>query len=258
MAKATGLGSIQAARAGFNAALHTPQYQRVHSDAGHLRQLIADLEVEPGGTYLDLATGNGYVGFEIAARHKDCRVIGVDIADEAIRKNRDQALKLGLSNIAFEIVDGVTLDFPAESFDGVICRYALHHFPQPALTLRDIEKCLRPAGRAIIADGIRHDDDDEDFINRLQTLKPDGHVRLYRRAELLTLCHDAGLEVQHSSPSILSFSYALTPAHETLLSNSSAAAQQHYGVEVKGDRVFFRFDILNIALSKATKGSRPR
>jgi SAM-dependent methyltransferase len=258
MANAAEPSSIQDARAGFNAALHTRQYERVHSDASHLRQLIAYLAVKPGGVYLDLATGNGYVGLEIAARHKDCHVIGVDIADEAIQINRDKALKLGLTNIEFEVVDGVTLDFPAKTFDGIICRYALHHFPQPAITLQDIEKSITCAGRVIIADGVRHDADEEDFINRLQALQRDGHVRLYRRDELMKLFHDAGLEELRSSRSTLPFFYEQTSEHEALLHNTSSAIQEKYGVDVRGSQVFFRFDILNIALSKAAKLSRPR
>ena len=60
---------IQAARRSFNAELLDGDYEQIHADDRQLQRLIQYLEVTPGGVYLDLATGNGYAGFEIAAHH---------------------------------------------------------------------------------------------------------------------------------------------------------------------------------------------
>ncbi len=242
---------IQAARRSFNAELLDGDYEQIHADDRQLQRLIQYLEVTPGGVYLDLATGNGYAGFEIAAHHEACRVIAVDIAGKAIARNTERAAQLGLSNIAFRSIDGLRLDFPSQTFDGVICRYAFHHFPQPPIILRDIAKILKDGGRLVLSDAIRNDGDDEGFINRFQDLKQDGHVRMYKRDELVELMAESGFEYLQGHMTSLAFSRVLDSAYRTLLRTTSSAAQQGYGLSVKGDQAFLRLEILNAVFSKA-------
>ncbi|MDH3319912.1 MAG: methyltransferase domain-containing protein [Betaproteobacteria bacterium] len=91
--------SIDEARQSFDAVLHTPEFERVHADDAHRNLLIDYLAVTPGGRYLDLGTGNGYAAFGIAARHPDCRVTGIDIADNAIARNVELARENGLASV---------------------------------------------------------------------------------------------------------------------------------------------------------------
>jgi SAM-dependent methyltransferase len=202
--------SIQAARQGFNAELLAPEYDPVHSDSAQLQQLIAYLEVEPGGVYLDLGTGNGYVAFE-------------------------------------RTTDGIALDFPDGTFDGVISRYAFHHFPTPAVTLGDLGRVLKPSGRLVIADAVRHDGDDFDFINQFQDLKKDGHVRMHRGNELLELISACGFQSLGSHLTSLPFSRTLDSEHRALIERTPPEVQGLYDVRVNGDEVSLRFDILNVA-----------
>ncbi len=80
--------SITESRCSFNKLLKTPEYQSIISDDTQRNQLIELLKVKPKGSCLDLACGNGYVGFAIAEKHPDCFVTGLDIADEVIIENR--------------------------------------------------------------------------------------------------------------------------------------------------------------------------
>ena len=143
------------------------------------------------------------------------------------------------------------MDFPSQTFDGVICRYAFHHFPQPPIILRDIAKILKDGGRLVLSDAIRNDGDDEGFINRFQDLKQDGHVRMYKRDELVELMAESGFEYLQGHMTSLAFSRVLDSAYRTLLRTTSSAAQQGYGLTVKGDQAFLRLEILNAVFSKA-------
>ena len=251
VSKAQEYRSIQEARQGFNAELLAPAYDKVHSDSEQLQHLIACLEVEPEGVYLDLGTGNGYVAFEIAERHRDCRVVGVDIADQAIGKNQERARRSKLSNLAFRTTDGIGFDFPDETFDGVISRYAFHHFPTPAVTLREIRRVLQTSGRLVIADAVRNDDDEVDFINRFQDLKRDGHVRMHKRNELVELICGCGFQSLDGHLTSLPFSRTLDSEHRALVERTPSEVQGVYDVTVSGDEVSLRFDILNAVFSRS-------
>lgn len=94
------------------------------------------------GSVLDLGCGCGVpVARALAAGGH--QVTGVDISDVQI----DRARRLVPAG-TFIRADATTLDFPAGSFDAVVCLYALIHMPlaeQPDL-LRRIRGWLRPAG----------------------------------------------------------------------------------------------------------------
>lgn len=200
---------------------------------------------------MDLGTGSGYVALEIARRHGDCRVLGVDIADEAIKSNAETARRLGLSNVTFEVGDGIRLDVRPASFDGIVSRYALHHFPDLPATLRDLRKALNPTGRLVVSDAIRNDGDDEDFINRFQILQQNGHVRMHTGEGLTGMLRGSGFAAVDSHQTKLSFSKALTPSYEGILRDTPRRIRDSYEVSVKDGRVHLCFDILNVALAKA-------
>jgi ubiquinone/menaquinone biosynthesis C-methylase UbiE len=242
--------SIQEARRGFNAELLAPKYDPVHSDSEQLQQLIDYLAVEAEGVYLDLGTGNGYVAFQIAEHHRNCHVFGVDIADQAIGKNTEKARRAELSNLAFRTTDGIALAFPDGTFDGVISRYAFHHFPEPMVTLREIRRVMKASGRLVIADAVRNDDDHADFINHFQDLKKDGHVRMHKGNELVELISDCGFQSLGSHLTSLPFSRTLDAEHRALVERTPQKIQSLYDLQVKGDEVSLRFDILNVAFSR--------
>ena len=58
--------TIDAARRSFNSELLSADYPRTHGDHDHVDRLVALLDPRPGGTYLDLATGNGDVALAVA------------------------------------------------------------------------------------------------------------------------------------------------------------------------------------------------
>jgi len=246
--------SIDEARQSFDAVLHTPEFNIVHADDVHLDLLIDYLAVTPGGRYLDLGTGNGYVAFGIAGRHPDCLVTGIDIAAKAIRKNVELAREKGLANVDFALVDGINLDVPGNAFDGIICRYALHHLPALRSTLDDVHEALKVSGRFVIADPVMDDGDVGDFINHFLALKPDGHVRIHTRNELLALFGDCGFQPKHISMTSISFTRPLNPDYRALIDATLPPILQAYGIALQGDEVSARMDILNAAFARARLG----
>lgn len=241
---------IAEAKDSFNKALKTSGYQTVISDDVQRERLIKLLRIQPKGAYLDLATGTGYVGFAIAEGHPSCSVIGLDIADEIIIENLKKIKGQSLSNIDFKNFDGIEFPDFKIIFDGVICRYALHHFPKMGVTIDEISKALKNDGGVVISDAIRNEHDNEDFINKFQGLKKDGHIRMHTRNELVSLFQKHNFTEAESFDSKITFSGELNAQSKSLLEATTLETKEKYSAVVGDNRVTLTFNILNIAFAK--------
>ena len=104
-------------------------YDLQTQDENHLDLILKKLKLSPGKNILDLGTGTGYLAFPIAKLDKSYSIIGIDIVKETISRNNNEAIKKGLENLQFVVYDGIELPFEDNSFDIIISRYAIHHFP---------------------------------------------------------------------------------------------------------------------------------
>ncbi|MFC1650789.1 class I SAM-dependent methyltransferase [Candidatus Latescibacterota bacterium] len=229
------------AKNSFNKWLKTSECQTITSDDVQCNRLIELLGVQPVGTYLDLATDTGYVGFKIAEQFPSCSVVGLDIADKVIIENLKKIKEQYLSNIDFKSFGGIKFPDFKVIFDGVICRYAFHHFPKVDVTLEEIKKVLKNDGRVVISDAIRDDNDKEDFINKIQELNKDGHVRIYTKNEMISLFEKHNFTETGSFESKITFSYELLPQYESLLDAISLESKENYSVVVDDNKVTLTF-----------------
>jgi demethylmenaquinone methyltransferase/2-methoxy-6-polyprenyl-1,4-benzoquinol methylase len=107
------------------------------------RFLVSRIEAGPNDTVLDVATGTGLVARELV-RRKGCRVVGLDQSPDMLAAAR-QRVPAGV-----ELVEGDAerLPFDDASFDGLTCTYLLRYVDDPAATLRELARVVRP-GRSI-------------------------------------------------------------------------------------------------------------
>ncbi len=243
---------ISESKNSFNELLKTPEYQALLSDDAQRERLIRLLRVQPKSAYLDLATGAGYVGFAIAEQCPDCSVTGVDIADEIISDNLKIIKEQSLTNIDFKLFNGINFPDFKRDFEGVICRYALHHFPKIEVTLDEINKVLKNDGRVVISDAIRNEHDNEDFINKFQEIKKDGHIRMYTRNEMVRLFEKHNFTEAESFASEVTVSRELSTEYKNLLDAASSETIKSYSAIVGDDKITLTFNILNIAFIKNT------
>lgn len=96
---------------------------------------------------LDVATGTAGVAIEIA-RRSDAEVIGIDITEEMLRLGRERVAHAGLDG-RVRLVAGRAEDlpFPAESFDALTFTYLLRYVADPAATIVEMARVLKPGGR---------------------------------------------------------------------------------------------------------------
>jgi demethylmenaquinone methyltransferase / 2-methoxy-6-polyprenyl-1,4-benzoquinol methylase len=105
------------------------------------RFLVSRVQAGPGDTVLDVATGTGAVARELI-RQKGCRVVGVDVTPEMLAEARR---RLG-ADVELVEASAESLPFPDASFDGLTFTYLLRYVDDPAATLRELARVVRPGG----------------------------------------------------------------------------------------------------------------
>ena len=236
---------VAEAASSFGAVLHTEAYAETHSDAAQLTRLRAFLSPAHGQVILDLGTGNGYVAMAIAGADPMCRVVGVDVAVQAIARDLEQAKAQGLSNVEFLSYDGIMLPFADDHFDAAVCRYAFHHLPRPDTSLEELGRTVRGSGKLVLSDAIREEADDVDFINDFQEMKRDGHVRMHCRTNLIDLVCRHGFEVIEAFESSISFTRERGAEYDELLAATPERVLKAYSVVVGEQQIRLRFRILS-------------
>jgi demethylmenaquinone methyltransferase/2-methoxy-6-polyprenyl-1,4-benzoquinol methylase len=110
------------------------------------RFLVSRIEAGPGDEVLDVATGTAAVAIELA-RGKGCRVVGLDQSAEMLAAGRRRVEAAGLAE-RVRLVEGSAVELPFEdgSFDGLTFTYLLRYVEQPAATLRELARVVRPGG----------------------------------------------------------------------------------------------------------------
>jgi demethylmenaquinone methyltransferase/2-methoxy-6-polyprenyl-1,4-benzoquinol methylase len=109
------------------------------------RALVAALAPEPGARVLDVATGTGMVAAELLARHGDCTVVGLDQSAEMLAGAR--ARFAGDARVELVAGQAERLPFADASFDALSFTYLLRYVDDPAATMRELARVLKPGGR---------------------------------------------------------------------------------------------------------------
>jgi SAM-dependent methyltransferase len=104
-----------------------------------------------GGRVLEVGCGPGRLSIRLARLGLD--VTGLDLDPAMIERAKANA---GHSSdgrgLSFVVGDVASLAFPDASFDLVVSTLSMHHWADPAAGLAEIDRVLRPGGRAFVWD----------------------------------------------------------------------------------------------------------
>lgn len=179
--------NIKQAQKSFNHMLDNKKYAEIIKDDKHLSLL---LHLVNNGEYhkiLDIGTGTGYLAFPLAEKFPTARIYGIDIAETIIEKNNIAAKEKGITNLTFEVFDGLRYPFSDEIFDLIVTRYAFHHFPNITKTICQMNRILVKGGKVLVSDPMRNEKDNNGLIDRFMRVKKDGHIQFYSSNELENL-----------------------------------------------------------------------
>lgn len=133
----------------------------------------------------DIGAGEGTLALLLAQSAE--RVIAVDSSSKMVEYGREVAERNGIANLEYRLGDMEELPIEAETVDMVLLHQALHHALHPSQALAEAWRVLRPGGRIVLLDLLKHD------VEEARELYGDVWLG-FSQAELLALLRTAKFE----------------------------------------------------------------
>lgn len=115
------------------------------------RQTIERIDLRSGEHVLDVCSGSGGSALPAAERVGPTgKVVAVDLADRLIDLAIAKAEARGLQDIEFRVEDMLTLGYPDDSFDAVVCVFGIFFVPDMSAAVRELWRMVKPGGRLAI------------------------------------------------------------------------------------------------------------
>ncbi len=111
------------------------------------RTLIAEADIRPGQSVIDVAAGAGEPTLTIAQHIGESgSVMCTDPVAEMLAAARSKAERLGLQNVDFRRCEAQSLPFSDHTYDAVVSRLGIMFVPDPNAALKEMLRVVKPGG----------------------------------------------------------------------------------------------------------------
>jgi len=112
------------------------------------KELAKDLPAD--ARVLEIAPGPGYLSVALA-KLGSFKITGLDISESFVQMASEYAKREG---VTARFIHGSASDIPLEDglFDLIVCRAAFKNFSEPLKAMNEMNRVLKPQGRAIVID----------------------------------------------------------------------------------------------------------
>jgi ubiquinone/menaquinone biosynthesis C-methylase UbiE len=128
-------------------------YERQQQRANLAGEWIDALRVGAGDSVLDIGSGPGFMSFLLAERVAPSGLVyAIDRSAEALAYLHRKQSERGLTNVKTVTSNAAKLDLNGVRVDAALVSMMLHHADDPAAIVENVERLLKPGGRAVIAE----------------------------------------------------------------------------------------------------------
>lgn len=146
------------------------------------------ININPGGTMLDLGCGEGRHIFGVMEKFPDLKCIGLDPHIESLDK-AFEGLKFleSISNTKTNFLSGsaYSLPFSDDSFDLVVCSEVLEHLHDYKDAIKEINRVLKPGGQFLASVPAEFPEKICWLLSEAYQNQPGGHLRIFKKNELI-------------------------------------------------------------------------
>ena len=165
---------------------------------GARRRSLTCLAPRPGERILLVGAGTG---LDLPHLPRHARYDAVDLTPAMLRRARRRAERLGFP-LAVTEASAAALPFADGRFDAAILHLILAVVPDPAAALREVERTLRPGGRAVVWDKMLPAGGRPSLLRRGVHALTHRHLTGFLFDLPATLAAAPSLRVTHREPSI--------------------------------------------------------
>lgn len=158
-----------------------------------LAWILDNVPADSSQVVLDVAGGTGHVARAYAEQAR-CAIV-LDLTEEMLETGKREVDAAGVSNVLFQLGDASAIPFLSASFDLVVSRFAVHHFPDPGVELAEMARVCRPDGRVAIMDILAAEPELADEYNRRERMRDPSHTSALTAEQLRATLGKAGLEI---------------------------------------------------------------
>lgn len=116
------------------------------------RRLVELANIPSGSNVLDVATGRGALLYPAGESvGPQGHVVGIDMSAMMVQETTKELSRLNMpTTVEVRQMDAEHLQFPDNSFDYVLCGFALFFFPQLDLAMSEFRRVLKPNGHICV------------------------------------------------------------------------------------------------------------
>lgn len=243
--------SIDKTRRGFEASFSEKKLYDIQTyDDEHLQQIMKALDIQDNFQVMDLGTGSGFLAFPLAERYPESQISGLDILPQTLARDAEKANAQGITNLRFICYDGKAFPFDDDTFDVIVSRYCLHHFPDIEQTFGEIARVLKLDGQLFISDPTPNEDDFQRFVDAYMQMKDDGHNKFYTKDEFVRLAENAGLKLESSFDTHIRFPRKSVDAYRKIAEGFDEKIIVGYDIKIADGQVYITEKVLNLSFRK--------
>lgn len=121
------------------------------TDIGWRKKAIRRFKKDNPKLLLDVATGTADMAIMTSHLLNIDKIIGIDISTQMLEVGRNKVEKEGLTGkIDLQTGDGETINFPDNTFDGIMVAFGVRNFEHLENGLREMHRVLKPGAQLVV------------------------------------------------------------------------------------------------------------